>query len=401
MGRVSRFSVALIILTASFGFFFARDLLVRGQGDATGTTSWPQVELSLAVSGTSQPTYVTNAGDGTSRLFVVERSGRILLVKNGTLLPAPFLDIRGRVGSGNSEQGLLSVAFPPQYASKAHFYMDYTDINGDTVVARYRLTSDPDVADPNSEQVILGVQQPFVNHNGGQLAFGPKDGYLYIGMGDGGSGGDPGNRAQNPAELLGKILRLDVEGANVATYSIPPDNPFTQTSGYRGEIWALGLRNPWRFSFEPGTGDLYIGDVGQNSREEIDFQPALSQGGENYGWRILEGSQCFNPAPGCLPPNSYVPPVAEYDHSLGCSVSGGYVSGGVYFYGDFCSGRIWGMKRAGLGWESALLYQAPFGISTFGKGKDGDLYVTDYGGGNIYLVKSTWRSYLPLIDQGR
>ena len=224
---------------------------------------------------------------------MVEQGGRIRIIRNGVLEATPFLDITGRV-SCCSERGLLSVAFPPGYAAKGHFYVNYTNKAGNTVVARYRLTTNPDVADPGSEQVVLTVPQPYANHNGGQLAFGPNDGYLYIGMGDGGSGGDPENRAQNPAELLGKLLRINVETGNPNTYTIPASNPFTQTAGYRPEIWALGLRNPWRFAFDRLTHDLYIADVGQDAYEEVDFQPAASTGGENYGWRIMEGLHCYN-----------------------------------------------------------------------------------------------------------
>ncbi|HLB12220.1 MAG TPA: PQQ-dependent sugar dehydrogenase, partial [Dehalococcoidia bacterium] len=304
------------------------------------------------------------------------------------------------VGSASTEQGLLSVAFPPGFGDTGRFYVDYTDINGDTVVARYRTGPDPDVADANSEEVVLTIPQPFANHNGGQLAFGPRDGYLYIGMGDGGLGGDPGNRAQDPAQLLGKVLRIDVETGNPVTYTIPATNPFTQTLRYRGEIWALGLRNPWRISFDRVTGDVYVGDVGQSSREEIDFQPASSPGGENYGWRVLEGNQCFNPPAGCIPPSGYSPPVAEYDHSEGCSVTGGHVSSGVYFFGDFCSGRIWGLMRVGATWQTSLLLETTLGISTFGEGEDGSLYVADFGGGNIHRLNVTWLSHLPVVMKG-
>ncbi len=387
-------------MIACLGLFGQPGLPVNGQNPDAGQPSWPRVSLNQVANGLVEPTHITNARDGSGRLFLVERAGRIRLVKDGSLLTGPFLDITGRVGSADPEQGLLSVAFPPGYRVKGHFYVDYTDVNGNTVVARYKVTDNPDLADPASEEVILTIAQPYANHNGGQLVFGPNDGYLYIGMGDGGAGGDPENRAQNPGSLLGKILRIDVETGNPTTYTIPATNPFTQTTGYQGEIWALGLRNPWRFSFDDKTGDLYIGDVGQNLIEEIDFQPASSSGGENYGWRILEGSRCFNPATGCLPPDRYSPPVAEYAHSQDCSVTGGHVQNGIYFFGDFCSGRIRGLAREGLSWQSSLLYQAPFNISTFGEGEDGSLYVADYSGGSIYLIKATWLSYFPMMPKG-
>ncbi len=334
--------------------------------------------------------HVAHAGDGSGRIFVVEQGGRIRIIRNGVLEATSFLDIAGRV-SCCGERGLLSVAFPPGYAAKGHFYVNYTDRAGNTVVARYRLTSDPDIADPDSEQIVLTVPQPYANHNGGQLAFGPNDGYLYIGMGDGGSGGDPQNRAQNPAELLGKLLRIDVE-AGVAPYAIPATNPFTQTAGYRGEIWALGLRNPWRFAFDRANGDLYIADVGQNEYEEVDHQPAASRGGENYGWRIMEGTHCYR-ASGCDPAGLTLP-VAEYDHSQGCSVTGGLIYRGdqfdrlvgTYLYGDYCSGRVWGLRQTSSGWTHQLLLDTAFNISAFGEDEAGEIYLTDYGGGQIYRI---------------
>jgi glucose/arabinose dehydrogenase len=382
------------------------DLLTNPTGNI-----WPAISLVPMVNGLSQPTHITHASDGSGRLFVVEQTGYIRIVKSGVLLTTPFLDIHERVGCCG-ERGLLSVAFPPGYGAKRHFYVNYTNTSGDTVIARYRVTSDPDVADPNSEEIILQVDQPYANHNGGQLAFGPNDGYLYIGMGDGGSAGDPQNRAQNPALLLGKILRIDVGEAGPitstfpsTTYTIPPTNPYTQTAGYRGEIWALGLRNPWRFSFDRLTGDLYIGDVGQNAWEEIDFQPASSAGGENYGWRILEGSQCYHPPSGCVPPPRYSPPVAEYNHTgNGCSVTGGFVyrgtrylaMRGIYFYGDYCSGRIWGLRYDGTTWKSQLLQDTSLMITTFGEDEAGNLYVADYNQGIIYRIEGK-NLYLPHI----
>lgn len=382
---------------------------------AQGGISWPSITLVKEAGGLSQPVHIAHAGDGSGRLFVVEQGGRIRIIKGGVLLTNPFLDITSRV-SCCGEQGLLSIAFPPDYASKGYFYVNYTDLSGDTVVARYRISADPDVADPSSEEVILTVDQPYSNHNGGQLAFGPNDGYLYIGMGDGGSGGDPQNNAQNPASLLGKILRIDVEptqlisgnyiiylpiifsGNNLVhnyNYSIPSSNPYTQTSGYRGEIWALGLRNPWRFSFDRQTGDLYIGDVGQVEREEIDYQPAASTGGENYGWNIMEGSQCYN-ATSC-DTSGLTLPVTEYaTHSDGnCAVTGGMVyrgqdypgMQGIYFYADYCSGQIWGLKYDGAAWQnSPTPFDASFTITSFGEDEEGNLYVTDYSNGNIYML---------------
>jgi len=356
-----------------------------------------QITLAPYASGLSSPIALTHAGDGSGRLFVVEQGGFIRIINNGVLQIAPFLDITDRVLSGG-ERGLLGIAFPPGYSTKGYFYVNYTRTpDGATTVSRFRVTSNPDIAAPNSEEVILTVEQPFANHNGGQIAFSPKDGYLYIGMGDGGGAGDPQNYAQNldilegNMRLLGKLLRIDVE-SGVNPYAIPSDNPLL--NGIRSEIWALGLRNPWRFSFDRLTHDLYIGDVGQSSREEINFQPASSVGGENYGWNILEGSLCFNPPTGCVPPIGYSPPVAEYDHTEGCSVTGGFVFRGthspflqgVYFYGDFCTGRIWGLKRNGAVWQNNLLLDSPLTISSFGEDEAGELYLTNHATGDIYRI---------------
>ena len=362
----------------------------------TPTISWPTITPGLTISGLSQPVHITNAHDGSGRLFVVLQSGHIRVIKNNVVQPTDFLDIHTKV-SCCGERGLLSVAFPPGYASKRYFYVNYTDTPaGDTVVARYRLTANDDIADPNSEQLIINITQPFANHNGGQLAFGP-DGDLYIGMGDGGSGGDPGNRAQNTTELLGKILRIDVEKptptGTPTPYAIPSSNPVIPTPGARREIWAWGVRNPWRFSFDRLTGDLYIADVGQDSFEEIDFQPASSLGGENYGWRIMEGLHCFNPNP--CSSTGLTQPVFEYSHASGnCSITGGLVYRGTtypcmygtYFYGDYCTGRIWGLRRAGATWQSMLLYDAPYSVSTFGDDETGNLWVADYSNGAIQML---------------
>jgi glucose/arabinose dehydrogenase len=347
--------------------------------------------LDLVAESLNAPVYVAHAGDGSGRLFVVEKRGTIRIVTNGQLNPTPFLDIRSIVGSRASEQGLLSVAFHPDYASNGFFFVNYTDTNGDTVVARYRVSDDPDLADPASARTILTLDQPAANHNGGLLLFGP-DGYLYIGTGDGGRGGDPWGNAQNPQVLLGKMLRLGVDGPG--PYAIPPDNPFVGEPAVRDEIWAVGLRNPWRYSFDRATGDLYIADVGQNKWEEIDFQPADSSGGENYGWNRMEGFHCFSPGTNC-DPTGLVLPIAEYGHGLGCSVTGGYVYRGaafprmvgVYFYGDFCSGRIWALYPDGAGeWTQAELLQSGLGISSFGEDEAGELYITDLQSGGLYRL---------------
>ena len=349
----------------------------------------PTITLTHYMGGFDNPVHITHADDGSQRLFVVEQEGRIRIVKNQTLLGTPFLDIAARV-SCCGERGLLSVAFPPNYANKGYFYVNYTNNDGDTVVARYRVTSDPDVANPNSEEIILTVEQPFSNHNGGQLAFGP-DGYFYIGMGDGGSSGDPQGNGQRPETLLGKLLRIDVE-SGVRPYAVPVNNPFVQSRFYRSEIWALGLRNPWRFSFDRQTGDLYIGDVGQGTYEEIDFQPRASFGGENYGWNIMEGKHCFNN--NSCNQSGLVLPIAEYSHSEGCSVTGGVVYRGqqysrlqgVYFYGDYCSGTIWGLKGTGTTVQNGRLLDTSYSVSTFGEDEAGEVYLADLGNGDIYRV---------------
>jgi glucose/arabinose dehydrogenase len=335
--------------------------------------------------------YLTHAVD-EGLLYIVEQVGRVRLIEHGVLRPEPFLDVTDRVGSQGSEQGLLSVAFSPPGSGETALYVNYTDGRGDTIIARYQLSqSDARLADPASEQVILRIDQPAANHNGGQLRFGP-DGYLYVGTGDGGQGGDPWGNAQNPTTLLGKILRLDVVSTD--TYGIPPDNPFLEQEGVRPVIWALGLRNPWRFAFDRATGDLYIADVGQNRHEEVHFQPAGSSGGENYGWDIVEGRHCFEPPSDC-DTRGLEWPVAEYDHSLGCSITGGAVYRGsrypqlegVYFYGDFCTGNIWGLRREPSGeWTSALLLRSGVSISSFGEDAAGETYVLSYAEGSIYQL---------------
>jgi glucose/arabinose dehydrogenase len=350
----------------------------------------PTVVLEPVVGGLANPVSVTHAGD--TRLFITQQSGQIVIFDGNQIRPTPFLDLRGLISSGG-ERGLLSVAFHPHYAENGLFYVNYTDTRGDTVVARYSVMSnDPNVANPQSAVRVLNIAQPFANHNGGQLQFGP-DGYLYIGMGDGGSGGDPGNRAQNPNELLGKMLRIDVDSAS--PYAIPPSNPFVNRAGFRPEIWALGMRNPWRFSFDRATGDLWIADVGQGEYEEIDFQPATSIGGENYGWRRMEATHCFSPATNCTDP-ALVLPVIEYDHSAGaCSVTGGYVYRGTrsprllgtFLYGDFCNGKIWGSALNPNGSVTTRqLLDVPFQISTFGEDVAGEVYVADYSGGVLYRI---------------
>ncbi|HEY0594027.1 MAG TPA: PQQ-dependent sugar dehydrogenase [Thermoanaerobaculia bacterium] len=350
------------------------------------------IEISLVkiADGLAAPVAIGHPGDGSNRLFVTLQDGRIVVIRNGAVLPEPFLDIRSLVGSGG-ERGLLSVAFHPRYAQNGFFFVDYTDKAGDTIVARYSVSpSDPDRADPSSAKTLLKIDQPFSNHNGGQLQFGP-DSFLYVGLGDGGSGGDPDNRAQNLSDLLGKILRIDVDSGE--PYGVPADNPFVGRSGARPEIWSYGLRNPWRFSFDRRTGDLFIGDVGQNAWEEIDWAPAGSRGGENWGWRRMEGMHCFNPSTNCND-GSLSLPVLEYGRADGCSVSAGYryrgtaspPLDGIFFYGDFCSGKIWGAREnPNMTWTSVLLLDTTLSISSFGEDEAGEVYVADITGA-IYRI---------------
>jgi glucose/arabinose dehydrogenase len=346
--------------------------------------------ISLLTSGFVQPVHITHAGDGSGRLFVTEQCGRVRIVKEGVVKSAPFLDIQSRVSCGG-EQGLLSVAFPPGYATKGRFYVYYTDRQGDIVISRYRLSIDPDAADPATEEILLSIpHRTNANHNGGQLAFGP-DGYLYTGTGDGGGGGDPAGNAQNPASLLGKILRIDVESGAVP-YAVPLDNPFVGSSAYRSEIWALGLRNPWRFSFDRLRGDLFIADVGQGNYEEVNVQSASSTGGENYGWNIMEGAHCY--PGGTCNQTGLILPVHEYDHTFGCSITGGFVMRGPasarlegrYVYADFCSGNIWALRQSQGAWENVLLADTTFTISAFGEDEAGNMFLADYSSGSVHQV---------------
>lgn len=347
-----------------------------------------RVTLREVANGLSQPLAIAHAGDGSGRLFVTLQEGRVMIFDGRQIVPKPFLDLRERVASGG-ERGLLSVAFHPDFANNRWFYVNYTDLAGNTVVSRFRAARRaPNVALRRSETLVLSVTQPYANHNGGQLQFGP-DGFLYIGTGDGGSGGDPENRAQDGGSLLGKLLRIDV---NQSPYGIPTDNPFSNRTDIRPEIWAVGLRNPWRFSFDRATGDLYIADVGQDAWEEVNFQPAAGPGGLNYGWRRLEGRHCFNP-PNACDDGTLTPPVLEYDHSVGESVTGGYVYrgsqvpelAGRYVYGDFISGRIWAARLEGSRWVNEEVAASPIAISSFGEDEAGELYLTDYIGGRLLI----------------
>ena len=367
---------------------------------ASGVSAQPPADLHLnPVASLANTVALRSPGDGSQRLFAVVQSGRIhiLDLRTNSLPPSPFLDISVLVDDTENEQGLLGLAFHPNFAQNGYFYVNYTRDPGAgldrTRVARYTVSSaDPQLADPTSGVIIIEIEQDFGNHNGGDMHFGP-DGYLYIGMGDGGSARDPLNRAQDLGSLLGKILRIDVDAppgsANcglAANYGIPADNPFVGGAAACPEIWAFGVRNPWRFSFDRRTGDVWIGDVGQNQLEEIDFQPAASLGGENYGWSCKEGTNTpdFN---SCLP-GPLTEPVLTYSHSVGCSVTGGFryrgcIQGlrGTYVYADFCSGRIWFATEDHPGEFSAREWDdTSFAITTFGEDESGELYLADRAG---------------------
>jgi glucose/arabinose dehydrogenase len=341
------------------------------------------VTLEMVASGLSFPLYLT-APDGDSRLFIVEKGGTIRVVTGGALLPLPFLDISAQVSTGG-EQGLLGLAFHPQYAVNGRFVVHYTDAAGDTQVSEFRVSDNPDVADAASEVSILEHDQPFPNHNGGQVLFGP-DGYLYIMLGDGGSADDPGGRGQSLADLLGSILRIDpLDGGG---YAVPPDNPFVSTAGARPEIWSYGLRNPWRVAFDPATNDLYIADVGQTRWEEVNVADGAGRG-LNFGWNIMEGPECFQDA--SCDQDGLALPVLSYDHGEGCSITGGFVYRGAaipalqghYFYSDFCQGwvRSFRLENGSVVDQIQWPTLAPGGnVPSFGRDAAGEMYVMDTDG---------------------
>ena len=361
-----------------------------------------QVKLDFRpfATGLDNPVDIVNAGD--DRLFVVQQRGLIrILDLEGNVSGTPFLDLSGVVSQSGSETGLLGLAFHPEYHENGHFFVNYTRASdGNTVVSRFSADeNNPDMANRESEIQLLIVEQPYSNHNGGQLLFGP-DGYLYIALGDGGSGGDPNNYAQNRSTFLGKMLRIDVDVEDETGYGIPPDNPFVDDETALGEIWAWGLRNPWRNSFDRLTGDFWIADVGQKSREEINFQPAGSTGGENYGWRCYEGNQSYNQSD-CQDAENYIFPVFDYAHQgSGCtgSVTGGYVYRGalfnemfgVYIFADYCTGNVYTISQTTVGFEGARLTNInERGISTFGEDRYGELYLAPKNAGKIYKVTET------------
>ena len=371
--------------------------MLPGYASAAVVPSRIHLGLTDVVSGLSSPLAVTNATDGSGRLFVLEQTGAVRIVKDGTLVPTPFINLSPFV-SGGGEQGLLGLAFHPSYETNGKLYVSYTDLGGTSLIREFRASaSDPDRADTSTGRTLMRVKQPYENHNGGHIAFGP-DGFLYIGFGDGGSGGDPGNRAQSRTTLLGKVLRIDVNRrTGILAYGIPSTNPYVGRSGL-DQIWAYGLRNPWGFSFDRATGDLWIGDVGQGSWEEVDR--ALAVRGRNagralnFGWRVMEGTHCFRPSSGCVRTGK-TPPLTEYGHSAGrCSITGGNVYRGkaypdlvgAYLFGDYCSGEIWYVDRgAPRGSAPRLALDTDLSITSFGEDQAGELYLTDAGGA-LYRV---------------
>jgi len=354
------------------------------------------ITAEIVVQGLDAPLFLT-APEGDDRLFVVLRAGRIVIFQAGQLLPTPFLDLTSLVGTLDGERGLLGMAFHPSYATNGRFFVSYTDADdGSVEVVRYTVSANPNVTNAGTAHPILSVQQPFDTHNGGMLAFGP-DGMLYIGMGDGGDVGDPLNHAQRPETLLGSILRIDVDGGS--PYAVPADNPFVGHPTARPETWAYGLRNPWRFSFDRQTGDVYIADVGQGDREEVNYQSASSEGGENYGWNIMEGTACYDAPPGC-PTSGLTPPVHDYAHDPECSVTGGYVYRGSalpnlvgrYVFADFCATWVRSFRIAGgvaEGLEDLADVVPIERISSFGEDGHAELYVVSLRGTVYKLVPET------------
>jgi glucose/arabinose dehydrogenase len=404
-GRSLRALVAVVLLAVA-GIALRRTLAVAGamlglpgevpaalRGEAEPTPAAvpaaAEVELVPVARGFRNPLLVTHAGDGSGRLFVVEQGGRVRVVRGGRVESEPFLDIADRLDTDRGERGLLGLAFAPDFASSGAFYIAQTAPGPEVRVVRFRVRAGSARADPGSAEVVLAMSDPASNHNGGGIVFGP-DGHLWVGTGDGGSAGDPWDNARDRGSLLGKMLRLDVSRS---PYGIPPDNPWAK-GGARPEIWAIGLRNPWRFSFDRATGELWIGDVGQFAWEEIDVEDPKRGGGLHYGWRTMEGRHCFSPRKGC-DPEGLQAPIHEYGHGEGCSVTGGYVYrgralpalAGTYLFGDFCSGTLWGLTRDAAGRAAVrILARTGLAISSFGEDEAGEVYLCDHAGGAIYRI---------------
>jgi len=389
-------TVAALAAPAASAWVAPRRLTDGGATQAAPTASSMRL---TKIADVPQPVLAIGAHDGTGRLFVVSKAGRIRIVNNGTVLATPFLDISSSVSKGG-EQGLLGLAFHPSFKTNRKLYVDFTNAAGDTVIREYRASAgNPNVVDRASGRTLLTIHQPYANHNGGMLAFGPG-GYLFIGMGDGGSGGDPGNRAQRIDTLLGKILRINVNGTSSKhQYLIPRSNPYVGRTG-RNEIWQRGLRNPWRFSFDRTNGNLWIGDVGQNTYEEVDRAPKTSTGpgrNVNWGWRVMEGRHCYRPATGCNRTGKKLP-LTEYSHAANgrCAISGGYVYrgsaipalAGWYVYGDYCSGEVWAVRATASAPATPVRLIGPGTgrlISGFGEGNGGELYLCDLNG-TVYRI---------------
>lgn len=385
--------VTLVVLAALLTPFAGAGVPAAAQGAVEPFA----IGLEPVAGGFERPLFVAEPDDGSGRLFVVEQPGRIRIVADGVVTEEPFLDITDRVEASGNEQGLLSLAFHPDYAENGEFFVGYTARSevgtGDNTVSRFRVSADdPNRADPSSEEILLAIEDPYWNHNGGLVMFGP-DGYLYVGLGDGGSQGDPLGNGQNPQTLLGSILRIDVDGTEQGLpYAIPDDNPFADGSEGRPEIWAYGLRNPWRFSFDRETGDLWIADVGQTWIEEVNRLEAGEPGGANLGWNVLEGTACF--VDDECDPRPYLAPVAEYTHDFGCSITGGYVSRGdalpalrgVYLYADYCTGLLWGLRPDGAsGWIGLGPTETGLQILSFAEDLAGNLYLTAMDG-TVYRI---------------
>lgn len=407
-------TVGLVICALILHVTLPRVAAALGRMDASPLTIPPNspsvsIDFVEVASGFNRPVFVTHAGD--ARLFVVEQNGVIRIIKNGAVLGTPFLSLTSLVQCCG-EEGLLGLAFEPNYATTGRFYVYYTNKSGNQVIARYQVSGNPDIADPSSGQILLTIPHPnYGNHNGGWLSFGP-DGNLYAGTGDGGGGGDPFCAAQDPADLRGKILRLNVVGQ--VTYTIPAGNVFTATQ--RPEVWAIGLRNPWRNSFDRQTGDLYIADVGQNAREEVNFAPANSPAGLNFGWSQYEGSIPYsdgssNAGPFDCPPSGITPtmPITDYGRSLGSSITGGYVYrgqsypwlNGVYFYADFGSGKLFAAWKSspGSSFTGAFIRDTGYSVASFGEDVNGELYLVNYTNNTIYRLTSEFRGqsvYVPI-----
>lgn len=361
--------------------------LLRGQ--------WAQIGWEPVAAGFNRPVFVTGAGDGSGRLFVVEQEGRVKIWRDGATVERPFLDLTARVGF-DEELGLFSIAFPPHFADKKRVYAFFVEPGGGIVIARYRV--DGDVADEKSEEVVLRFAQPLGQHNGGTLAFSPVDGKLYVSVGDGGIGveaddvyvNDPDNAGQNPGVWQGKILRLDVESEG-APYVAPADNP--RREGWLPEVWSIGWRNPWRFSFDRKTGDMWVGDVGADGYEEVDMEPA-GAGGRNYGWSLREGTHCV-PGKDCGEVEGLTAPAIEYGHDEGCSVTGGVVYRGsrfrdvegTYIFGDYCRGQVWAVKQLGGEWRRVAMGLTRTQLVSFGEDDAGEIYLVDYRGSILRLTQ--------------